>query len=279
MGQMQYRVVARDIGDGKSLVDTVYVNDFNGKCWKLVDSDGDSIPDACGYETTNNCFEKGKYELVKCNGRRKGWFSKVAVKDFDSYMAAADLPKRWQLEKVSHSLGLTTTRYSCGDYCSIELFDTNSDGRVDDAFLVINMYSVAFLGKLPDTAHEMLQRATLTAFDHFLPGSFTKTLGEGKWEVGIIEFSGGLAFEFNPFSVTASSLSFNGDRLEFAKDPEAVEATVSEASIPVASDQCAPGTSHMLISESGGEMTDVSDQYSGGDDLGVVPLPTSSKGN
>lgn len=277
MSQMQYKVVSKSTAEAVA-VDTVYTIDFNGKCWRMLDADGDSIPDACSLETTNNCDEIGTYKKVECNYRRKNWF-RIGAERFSEYPNGNNLTKKWQLGLVTRTGGVTTAKYSCGEYCQIDLHDTTSDGKVDEAFLRINLYSVYFKGDMPYPAHEMLQRAVLTAFDHFLPGSFSKALGDGAWEVGVIAFSRDLAFAYNPYFLPGSRISFKGKPLIFATESETAASsaeageTAEAAKIVEAPKQATGGKSHIMISESGGGMVDVTDDYSEfkPENLGVTP--------
>jgi len=275
---MQYRVVSKGLPDDSVIVDTIYTIDFNGKCFGMSDEDGDSIPDSCGIETSNNCGESGSYKKIDCDYRRKNWF-KIGSDNFKEYLAGSDLTKKWQLGKVIREHGLTKATYSCGEYCQIDLIDSTSDGMVDEAYLTINLYSVSFVGDMPYPAHEMLQRAVLTAFEHFMPGTFSKTLGEGVWEVGILAFAKDLSFAYNPYFVPGSSITFEGKPLSFAPDVE-VDGKAQPAA-EAAGETKAPtsGESHMFISESGGEPIDVTDDYSeyNPQNLGVVPLQSTGE--
>ncbi len=283
---MEYTVVSKEFKDNSIGVETVYAKidkdafyqmkgvlppaDAKWECLAMQDSDGDSIPDRCGRGTSDRCDAGGEYKKIGCTGRHETYFS-IGRQRFEEFLAGKGYAKKWHLGIVSRNDGVTKATYSCGDGCDISLYDTTSDGRADEARLHLYGHIVYFGGDFPDPAHEMLQRAVLTAFDHFIPGTFSEMLGEGAWEVGWLAFSENLGFSFNPYNAAGSAISFDGKPLAFAPDAEAPAAAAEGKSTAPAP----AGQSKMMISVEGGEMVDVSEEYSDHktENLGVVPLP------
>ena len=270
---MEYRVISKKSEDGSIGLDTVYVlyqNPFfqrpgdKDNCWRMQDIDGDSIPDECGRDTTIMCGEEGKYKKIECTGHHKSYF-KIARNHFNEYLAGSNLNlnKKWQLGTVVRQDGETKANYSCGDSCAISLYDMTSDGRVDEAYLQINYFSISFVGEMPDFAHQMFQRAVLQALNHFVPGTFSPMLGEGEWSVGVITFSKLLNFSFNNYHPGVSSIFYiyNDAPLTFAPDPEVAKEPAKETETTGTSKSATGGDSYIHISESGGQMQDVTDNY------------------
>lgn len=276
---MQYTVISKK-GEDKSVgVETVYfhvpsdqywevpggftVKAQAKRCLRMQDADGDSIPDKCESGPVKKCNEEGEFSKVKCVGRHNSYF-KIAEKLFNEYIAGSDLSKMWQLDAVSRKDGVTNATYTCGDGCIITLTDRSSDGKVDEAFMKLNYYSVSFLGDMPNSAHQMLQPAILTALDHFLPGTFSPFFDEGgtwevgadeeDWKVGTIAFVKSFNFFFNAHNSSDSFILSGDNPLTFAPDPEAAPIDPKES--------VGGSTSHILISESGSKMKDVTEDYS-----------------
>jgi len=283
---MEYVVVSKEFKEGLIGVEGVYAHinkdlfyqlqglvspdEARWECLSMQDSDGDSIPDLCERGTSDRCDAAGEYKEIDCTGRHKTYF-KIGRKDFEKYLAGKGYAKKWQLGIVSRSKGETTATYSCGDGCEISLYDTTSDGLADESRLHIQGYTVYFGGDLPDPAHEMLQRAVLTAFDHFIPGTFSGMFAGDEWDVEWLNLSEKFDFTLNPFKAEDNAISFEGKPLTFAPDPEAPAVTAEGA-------PSAPGPAgqpKMMISVEGGELVDVTEQYSDHkpENLGVVPLP------